>query len=144
MDKKQLAEMIKSIRNAKKAKLEEIIGKPGPLDPQHTETHGKDTGSPNQYLHRMKEEKLDEVLGGTYHKRKRNVFKSRLKPSQRTWTKRGQQSMSGGKRYTAEEEKKLGSTDTGSSGEEIDVNPNIPTAKGETTRNTTVKETKEK
>jgi hypothetical protein len=136
MNNKQLAEMIRSIR---KAKLNEIIGKPEKFNPKHKTTHPEDPTSPNQPFH---EEKLDEILGGTYYKRKKNIFKSRLKPNQRTWTKTGQQSMGG--RYTAEEEKKLGSTDTGSSGEEIDVNPNIPTAKGETTKNTTVKETKEK
>jgi hypothetical protein len=138
MNKKQLAEMIKTLR---KKKLDEIIGKPGKFDPKHKTTHPEDPTSPNQPFH---EEKLDEVLGGTYHKRRKNIFKSRLKPSQRTWTKKGQQSMSSGKRYTAEEEKKLGSTDTNQSGETVDMNPNIPTAKGETKKNTTVKETKEK
>lgn len=135
--------MIKAVR---KAKLDEIIGKPEKFDPKHKTTHPEDPTSPNQPFH---EEKLDEVLGNTYHKRRKSVFKSRLKPNQRTWTKKGQQSMMNGKRYTAEEEQ-LGATDTGkkskSETETVTVNPrdNTALAKGELNKNTTVKETKEK
>lgn len=53
MTRKQLAEMIKELR---RQKLEEIIGKPFPFEPAHRKgTHGEDPQSPNQYLHVMKE-----------------------------------------------------------------------------------------
>lgn len=132
--------MIKKLR--KKA-LEEVIGKPGPFSPAHRTTHPEEKTSPNQYYH-TKEEKIDEMLGGTYHKRKTSKYKQTLGAlEKRKWQKQGQQKMRG--RYTEEEVEKLGSTDTGNKkGETIDVNPNIPTAKGETTKNTTIKERKEK
>jgi hypothetical protein len=142
MKNKQLSEMIKTLR---KKKLAEIVGKPESFKPEHPEKSKKeeDPGSPNQYIHRMAEENLDEVLGGTYHKRITNKFKARLKPSQRTWTKDGQQSMKKGKRYTAEqEEKKLGPTATGQPGETVSSHPKDTTFSAN--KNTTVKETKEK
>lgn len=136
MTRKQLAEMIRAIR---KAKLDEIIGKPKEFNPEHKATHLEDPTSPNQPFH---EEKLDEVLGGTYNRRRMNIFKSRLKPNQRTWVKKGHQSMENGKRYTAEEEEQLGSTDTGKkSKEETDTVTFRPI---DSNKNTTVKETKEK
>ena len=51
--------------------------------------------------------------------------------------------MSGGKRYTAEEED-LGPTDTGKSGEKIAVNPKVKDSTGLNNSKQTVKETKEK
>lgn len=150
MKNRQLAEMIKRLR-AKK--LDEIIGKPPEFEPKHGKgSHGEDPNSPNQYVHRMKEEKLDETLGGTYHRRKLSIFTKSKKPSERTWQKQGQQSMQNGKRYTAEENKKeveLGTTDTKQSGETISVNPkdNTASAKGgemNNNKNTTIKEIKEK
>lgn len=134
--------MIKSIRNAKKAKLDEIIGKPPPFNPvtKGTKaTHETDPNSPNVH------EQMQRSSLGAKRKRATNPSKRVLGPlRKRTWLLDGQQSMKKGKRYTAEEEKKLGSTDTGQSGEDVDVNPKISTANGETTKNTTVKETKEK
>ena len=164
MNNKQLAEMIKTLRNLRKKKLEEQNPKAETSDylkkqkfkPEHIPDSSE--ASPNDYKHRMAEassfsqldeENLDETLGGTYHRRKMNVFKARLKPSQRTWTKKGQQGMRGGKRYTAEENKKeveLGPTDTGQTGETVTSNPtdNTPSATGSMNKNTTNKELKEK
>jgi hypothetical protein len=156
MNNKQLAEMIKTLR---KKKLEEQNPKAETSDylkkqkfkPEHNPDSSE--ASPNDYRHRMAEassfSQLDETLGGTYHKRQMNIFKARLKPSQRTWTKEGQQGMRGGKRYTAEENKKeveLGPTDTGQTGETVTSNPtdDTPSAKGSMNKNTTNKELKEK
>lgn len=147
MNRKQLAEMIKSIR---KKKIEEVIGLPPPFKPEHGKAkHGEDPNSPNQYAHRMNEEVLNE-LGGTYHKRKLNVFyQKKISSKRRKWQLAGQQKMKG--RYTEEEVQKLGDTETGektkSRQDDVDINPNIPIARGgETSKNnnTTVKETKEK
>jgi hypothetical protein len=122
MDKKQLAEMIKELR---RQKLEEIIGKPFPFKPEHRKgTHGEDPQSSNQYLHTMKEdEQLDETLGGTYHKRKRNVFFQKKIPSKRGWQKAGQQKMRGRYDEEAHVEFKGGKTDTGQASDVIDVSP---------------------
>jgi hypothetical protein len=132
MNKKQLAEMIKALR---KKKLDEVIGKPPPFNPvtKGTKpTHGFDPNSPNVH------EQMQRTGLGPRRKRKKSRFKVTLgKLEARNWG--GNQSMDN--RY---EEVKLGPTDTGQSGEDVDVNPNIPTARGETTKNTTVKETKEK
>ena len=145
MTRKQLAEMIKKFR--KKA-LKEVIGKPGPFNPQHPQaTHDEDETSSNQYAHhKMAEEVLNE-LGGTYHKRKLNVFyQKKIASKRRQWQLAGQQKMRG--RYTEEEVEKLGSTDTGekskSKQDEVDINPKISSAQGETNKNTTIKERKEK
>lgn len=142
MNRKQLAEMIKSLR--KKA-LKEVIGKPPPFKPIHIDT--QDKSSPNEYLHRMKEEVLNE-LGGTYNRRRRNRYKQTLGALEKrnSWLHKGQQKMRG--RYTEEEVEKLGSTETGekskSRQDDVDINPKITSATGETSKNTTVKETKEK
>ena len=146
MNNKQLAEMVKRFR---KKKLEEIIGKPPPFNPAHHKaTHGEDPESPNQAAHKMSEEILNE-LGGTYHKRKTSLYKQTLGAlrKRRSWqVDAGQQKMKG--RYTEEEIENLGNTDTGkkskSDTETVDINPNIPTAKGETTKNSNIKEIKEK
>lgn len=144
MNKKQLAEMIKAIR---KKKLEEVIGKPPPFKPAHRATHPEEKTSPNQYYH-VKEEKLDEVLGGTYHRRKKSMYKQTLGALEKRnkWLRAGQQKMRG--RYTEEEVEKLGPTDTGkkseSEKETVDINPKISSAQGETSKNTTIKERKEK
>lgn len=155
MTRKQIAEMIKKIH--KKA-LEEVIGKSPPFKPEHitprhqgVNTQGQEKSSPNEYLHRMSEEVLNE-LGGTYHKRKLNVFyQKKIASKRRKWQLDGQQSMKRGARYTEEEVQKLGDTETGektkSRQDDVDINPNIPVARGgETSKNnnTTVKETKEK
>lgn len=120
MNKKQLAEMIKAVR---KQKLDEIIGKPPPFKPEHRKgTHGEDPQSSNQYLHTMKEEQIDEVLGGTYHKRKRSVFFQKKIPSERKWQKQGQQRMKG--RYNEEADfHHRGRTETGQSSDTVDVSP---------------------
>jgi hypothetical protein len=58
MNRKQLAEMIKEIR---RQKLDELIGKPGSFDPAHRKgTHGEDPQSPNQFYH-VKEQVLNEL-----------------------------------------------------------------------------------
>jgi len=138
MDKKQLAEMIKRLH---KNKLEEIIGKPGPFNPAHHKaTHGEDPESPNQYAHKLEEGRMQRPSLGPKRARRKSVYKATLGAlEKRRWG--GNQSQRA--RYT-EEELKLGKTDTGQNSETVDLNPNIPTAKGETTKNTTVKETKEK
>lgn len=145
MNNKQLAEMIKILR---KKKIEEVIGKPGPFKPVHLNT--KDSSSPNEYFHRMKEEKLNE-LGPTYiaSQDKQAGIASKM-PSDRKRYQHGNQERSPSN-YTAEENKKeveLGSTDTNQSGETISVNPkdNTSSAKGgEMNKNsTTIKEIKEK
>ena len=120
MNKKQLAEMVKSIR---KQKLDEVIGKPEPFNPEHhVATHGEDPESPNQAAGR-KEKKLSEELGGTYHKRRRNVFFQKKIPSERKWQKNGQQSMRG--RYDEETTvvNRGGRTDTGQASDVVEVDP---------------------
>ena len=113
--------MIKKLR---RQKLEEIIGKPEPFKPEHRKgTHGEDPQSSNQYLHTMKEEQIDETLGGTYQMRKRSVFFQKKKPSDRTWQKAGQQKMKGRYDEEAHMEFKGGKTDTGQSSDVIDVSP---------------------
>lgn len=149
MNNKQLAEMVKMLR---KKKLAEVIGKSSPFDPMHHKaTHKEDPQSPNQYVH--EEEKLDEDLGSTYHRRSRNIYKGTVGAleKRRKWQLDGQQSMRGGRRYTYSEQDdvELGSTDTGKKGkdaETITVNPkdNTASAKGSTDKNTTIKEIKEK
>jgi hypothetical protein len=122
MNRKQLAEMIKKLH---KEKLEEIIGKPGPFSPEHRKgTHGEDPQSSNQYLHTIKEDQIDEGLGGTYHKRKRNIFFQRKTPKARTaWQHKGSQDMAQGRRYVGETIMPTGKTDTGKSSDEVDVSP---------------------
>ena len=145
MKRKQLAEMIKKLR--RKA-LEEVIGKPGPFDPAHRATHPEDETSSNQYYHVTEDEEVLNELGGTYHKRKRSIYKQTLGNLRKRnrWLHAGQQKMRG--RYTEEEVEKLGPTDTGkkskSEKETVDINPTISSAQGETTKNTTIKERKEK
>ncbi len=118
MNRKQLAEMIKEIR---RQKLDELIGKPGPFDPAHRKgTHGEDPQSSNQFYHVKEEEQIDEVLGGTYHKRRRSVFYQKKIPSKRTWQKAGQQRMKG--RYD-EETMPTGKTDTGKPSDVVDLSP---------------------
>lgn len=146
MNRKQLAEMIKKLR--KKA-LKEVIGLPAHFNPEHGKAvHGEEPNSPNQYAHhKMKEEVLNE-LGGTYHKRRRSIYKQTLGNLRKRnrWLHAGQQKMRG--RYTEEEVEELGPTDTGkkskSEKETVDINPTISSAQGETTKNTTIKERKEK
>jgi hypothetical protein len=121
MNKKQLAEMIKEIR---KQKLAEIIGKPGPFDPAHRKgTHGEDPQSSNQFYHIKEKKQIDEVLGGTYHKRKRNVFFQKKIPSERSWQKAGQQKMKG--RYDEEMDivHRGGKTETGKLSDTVEVSP---------------------
>jgi hypothetical protein len=119
MNRKQLAEMIKEIR---RQKLDEIIGKPGPFDPAHRKgTHGEDPQSSNQYYHVKEEDQIEEELGGTYHKRKRNVFFQKKIPSERKWQKAGQQRMKG--RYDEQTTMPVGKTDTGKASDVVDVSP---------------------
>lgn len=144
MNKKQLAEMIKKFH---KKKLEEIIGKPGSFKPvHHTATHGEDPESPNQYAHKMEESRSPVFSGGAQGKSA--LGGKRLQSRFHHQRKRGKQNQKNrflnSIREKTEMELGKGKTDTGQSGETIDMNPNIPTAKGETTKNTTVKETKEK
>lgn len=139
------------VKRLRAEKLEEIIGKPGPFDPQHPQaTHDEDETSSNQYAHhKMAEEVLNE-LGGTYHKRRLDPFKRSVGALEKRnkWQRNGQQSMKDGARYTGEEVEKLGATDTDektkSKQDDVDINPKIPSAQGETTKNTTIKERKEK
>lgn len=139
------------IKKFRKKALKEVIGKPGPFNPQHPQaTHDEDETSSNQYAHhKMAEEVLNE-LGGTYHKRRLDPFKKSVGNLRKRnkWQHNGMQSMKDGVRYTGEEVEKLGSTDTGekskSKQDDVDINPNIPSAQGETTKNTTIKERKEK
>lgn len=147
MTRKQLAEMIKSLR--KKAALKEVIGKPGPFRPVHVKTKDEPADSPNQYVHRMAEEALDEQRStlGPRRARKQTKWKMTLGAlEKRNWG--GNQSMK--KRYTEEEVEKLGATDTGqktkSTQDTVDINPTITSGQGETTKNnnTTIKERKEK
>lgn len=152
MNRKQLAEIIKAIR---KKKIEEVIGLPPPFKPEHGKAkHGEDPNSPNQYAHRMSEEVLNEL--GANRSRKSSIFKKTVGNLRKRnkWLHDGQQSMKRGARYTGyteEEVQKLGDTETGektkSRQDDVDINPNIPIARGgETSKNnnTTVKETKEK
>lgn len=139
--------MVKALREKK---LAEVVGKSEPFNPTHPTEKGKeDPASPNQYVH--KEEKLDEVLGGTYHRRILDPFKRTLGAlnKRNEWLRNGQQSMKGGGRYTTTEEKKeveLGPTDTGETGETVTTNPtdNSPSATGSMNKNTNTKEIKEK
>ena len=145
MNKKQLAEMIKNLR---KKKLEEIIGKPAKFDPEHRTTHPEDPTSPNQYFHGMKTEaRVPIFTGGAQGKSNLGNLKSRFAGQKG----RGRQNQKG--RYLNQIREadgiELGSTDTGKKGKEaetINVNPkdNTASAKGETNKNLTVKETKEK
>lgn len=146
MNNKKLAEMVKRLR---KEKLEEIIGKPGQFEPAHRTTHKEDPTSPNQYLHAKKtvEENMQRPSLGPKRARRKSVFKSTLGAlEKRRWG--GNQSQRG--RYTEEGVENLGSTDTGKKSkidtETVDINPKDTTAsaKGETNKNLTVKETKEK
>lgn len=142
MNNKQLAEMVKRLR-AKK--LEEIIGKPSKFKPVHIDS--QDKTSSNEYLHRMGEERLEE-LGPTYAagQDKQAGVASKM-PADRRKYQHGNQERSPSN-YTAEENKKeveLGKTDTNQSGEKISMNPRIASATGDTSKNNlTVKETKEK
>jgi hypothetical protein len=144
MNKKQLAEMVKHLR---KKKIEEIIGKPGKFDPEHTESHPSDPGSPNQYLHRMKTEaRVPIFTGGAQGKSSLGNLKSRF-ANQRG---RGRQNQKGRflNRMEEEDNVELGSTDTGKKGKEaetINVNPkdNTASVKGIMSKNP-FKETKEK
>lgn len=145
MTRKQIAEMIKELH--KKA-LKEVIGKSGPFNPAHRATHPEDETSSNQYYHVTEDEEILNELGGTYHKRKRSIYKQTLGNLRKRnrWLHAGQQKMRG--RYTEEEVEELGPTDTGkkskSEKETVDINPTISSAQGETTKNTTIKERKEK
>lgn len=143
MNNKQLAEMIKRF-HAKK--LQEIIGKPKEFYPKHGKaTHGEEPNSPNQYVpSKVSEEQLDE-LGPTHAAglNKQSGVISKM-PSDRNWGGNQVRSIA---TYTAEENKQeveLGKTDTNQTGEKISMNPKTSSATGDTTKNTTVKETKEK
>lgn len=140
MNKKQLAEMIKNLR---KKKLEEIIGKPGKFNPMHHRaTHEEDPTSSNQYAHGIKEARVPDVRGGAQGKA--TLGKLEVRSDQQR--ARGNQNQKD--RFLGEKDDvDLGHTDTGKKGkdsEEINVNPTIKSAQGETNKNTTVKETKEK
>lgn len=144
MKNKQLAEMVKRLRAER---LKETIGKPAEFDPEHGKAD-EDPNSPNQYAHRkhgMGEARVPVISGGAQGKSTLGNLASRA----------GQQRARGNQnqlhRFLGEKESvELGSTDTGkkskSETEKIDVNPNIPVARGETTKNSnlTVKETKER
>lgn len=138
MNKKQLAEMIKSLR---KKKLDEIIGKPEKFNPKHKTTHPEDPTSPNQPF---SEERLDE-LGPTHAANlvKRAGVISKM-PRRRKKFQGGNQMRRPGS-YT--EETELGATETGKKGkesEDIDVNPTIRDNTSLNKNNTTIKELKEK
>ena len=136
MDKKILTEMIKSIS---KTKVFEQIGgmgkfKGGATDLQDMSSPNRPVGKSSKEQHHVEEEAIHQrsTLGGTYAKRRVNVHKSRLKPSQRTWQRGGTQSMRGGKRYTLEQEVDLGATDTKKEKETVSVNPVQNELKGPT------------
>ena len=145
------------VKRLRAKKLEEIIGKPGSFDPQHitpshqgVNTQGQEKSSPNEYLHRKKS--VIEAARIAVGNRLGKGTLGNLKKRSAVHIKQGSQSS----RYRylnknntlGEEDVDLGPTATGQNGKEkekITVNPNIPSAKGETSKNNlTVKETKEK
>lgn len=131
------------IKKLHRKKLNEIIGKPGPLDPEHIETHLSDKGSPNQYLHRMKTEARVPISSGGSQSKLHLAgqgFKIRVQGQKRRGNQNNKPTRYG---YTAEEED-LGPTETGKSGEKIAVNPTVKDSTGLNNSKQTVKETKEK
>lgn len=153
MTRKQIAEMIKELH--KKA-LKEVVGKPGPFRPEHIKpshkgvnTQGQEKSSPNDFLHRKKS--VIEAARIAVGNRLGKGTLGNLKKRSAVHIKQGSQSS----RYRylnknntlGEEDVDLGPTATGQNGKEkekITVNPKITSATGDTTKNTTVKETKEK
>lgn len=151
---KKVAAILKGRRQQKEQK--KVPGGEGPFNPKHrAQQHGEDPNSPNQY--KPVEEALStkgtaNSLGGRHNPRK-NVFKSKLLPSQRTsWQHSGNQKMANAQgkptRYTEEvvnkvlkkvkkmkeentTEKDLGRPDTGGSTDTVTVNPKLPQLKGQ-------------
>lgn len=145
MNRKQIAEMIKHLR---KKKLEEIIGKPDKFDPAHRATHPEEPTSPNQYFHSMKTEARTPIFtGGAQGKSSLGNLKRRFAGQKG----RGRMNQKGRYLNQIREDDgiELGTTDTGKKGKEaetinINLKDNTASAKGETNKNLTVKETKEK
>jgi hypothetical protein len=144
MNNKQLAEIVKQIREKK---LLEIIGKPGPFDPVHPE--GKqDSGSPNQYAHRKKSvaEAHGPLVKGGQQGKGYLGGKALVKRSEGQ-KMRGNQNVYGRNTITMgeQDEEDLGPTETGQTGkktEKVTVNPKDTTFSARNSTN--IKEIKEK
>jgi hypothetical protein len=145
MNNKQLAEMIKTLREKK---LEEIVGKPGPFNPAHKSTHKEDPTSPNQHFH---EEKVDENIRMARGNRLGKGTLGNLPERSKVHKQQGSQSsrfryLNQNSKLEEDDKIKLGKTDTGQNGEEIKTNPPDTTfsARSSTNQNTNTKEIKEK
>jgi hypothetical protein len=152
MNNKQLAEMIKTLRNLRKKKLEEQNPKAETSDylkkqkfkPEHIPDSSE--ASPNDYKHRMAEgariaigNRLGKGTLGNLRKRASVHIKNGSQSSRYRYLNKN----------SLEENKKeveLGPTDTGQTGETVTSNPtdNMPSTTGSTNKNTTNKELKEK
>lgn len=126
MDKKQLAEMIKHLRNEKLKEQKEIKAqskeylKKQKFNPVHA---GPEGDTPNRYAHGMEEAIEMASQFGHKHRPRKNIFKGRLLPNKRGWQKVGNQSRRP-KTYTTEEEtEKLGSTDTKRKTQSVTITP---------------------
>ena len=158
MDKK--SEKVTAIlKGRRQQEQKKVPGSEGPFNPKHrSQQHGEDPNSPNQYKpveEAMSTQGTANSLGGR-HTPRRNIFKSKLLPSQRTsWQHSGNQKMANAKgkptRYTEEQvigkvlkkvkkmkeenntttEKDLGRPDTGGSTDTVTVNPKLPELKGQ-------------
>ena len=145
MNNKQLAEMIKNLREKK---LAEIVGKPGPFNPAHKSTHKEDPTSPNQPFH---EENIDEDIRIARGNRLGKGTLGDLRTRADVHIKNGSQSsrhryLNKNNPLEENDKIKLGKTDTGQNGEEIETNPPDTTfsARSSTNQNTNTKEIKEK
>ena len=140
MNNKQLAEMIKTLREKK---LAEIVGKSPPFNPAHHKaTHGEDPVSPNQYV---KEGRKPITSGGAQGKATLGRLEDRFAGQK----DRGQQNMKG-RSLSEVDNIDLGPTETGkkSKEEKEDVTVNPPDTTFSTTdptnKNVNTREIKEK
>lgn len=142
------------LKGRRQQEQKKVPGSEGPFNPKHrTQQHGEDPNSPNQYKpveEAMATQATSSSLGGRHTPRK-NIFKAKLLPSQRTaWQHSGNQKMANAKgkptRYTEEEVElknkvlkkvkrmkeeqgtertdKLGRPDTGGVADTVTVSPN--------------------
>lgn len=126
MDKKQLADMIKSVR---KKKMEEMSTVPGSFAPVHLKKKGEEeASSPNQYVHRMTTEARVPVRRGKH---------DLGSPSRAIKLRNGNQKIRGRYLNSLKEKSEivLGKTETGDSGETVAVNPKDNTNSARTVAN---------
>lgn len=150
---KKTDKVMAALKGRRQQEQKKLPGSEGPFNPKHhTQQHGEDPNSPNQYKpveEAVAKSGTSSSLGGRHAPRK-NIFKAKLLPSQRTaWQHSGNQRMANAKgkpiRYTEEEVElknkvlkkvkkmkeeqgtertdKLGRPDTGGAADTVTVNP---------------------